>query len=180
MMPLWKIVIDCYKLLLRKYLSNVFESTHCPAHSFALLNKRGAEIKLENEKVGRYYVGGALVEAKAMATLPPGPYIACVEGGGTSFVVALSLLLSPTTILLKAEFPTENPASKTIKNCTDWLSRLPVDYVALGIATFGPIDRATGYITTTPKKGWNNIDVVSPFRNLVRGKVSFIPSPLAF
>jgi len=104
------------------------------------------------------------------SSLPPGPYIACVEGGGTSWVCVLSLLDSPTKILMRSEFPTESPAKKTLDNCANWLSALPVDYVALGVATFGPIDRNTGYITTTPKKGWNNVDVLTPFTSLAKSK----------
>jgi len=110
----------------------------------------------------------AICKDTSSIDLPPGPYIACVEGGGTTWVVALSLLRSPTRILMKAEFPTENPASKTLSNCANWLQNLPVDYVGLGVATFGPINRQTGFITTTPKKGWNNVDVLSPFRNLAK------------
>lgn len=45
------------------------------------------------------------------------------------------------------------------------------DIVALGIGSFGPIDlnkqsNTYGYITTTPKPGWANTDVVGAFKSL--------------
>ena len=91
--------------------------------------------------------------------------LAAVEGGGTTFVCAIAID-DPTNVVERAEFPTTTPA-ETIGNCVAWLKAQ--QYEALGIASFGPVDLAPnsptyGYITTTPKPGWNNTDVVGPLR----------------
>ena len=90
---------------------------------------------------------------------------AAVEGGGTSWVVAIAVD-DPTNVVERADFPTTTPA-ETIGKCVAWLSARQYD--ALGVATFGPVDLAPhsptyGYITTTPKPGWKNVDVLGPLR----------------
>lgn len=91
--------------------------------------------------------------------------LACVEGGGTTFVVALARD-DPTNIIEREEFPTTTP-QETIGKCVAWLKSKRYD--ALGVATFGPVDLEPtsptyGYITSTPKPGWQNIDVLGPCR----------------
>jgi fructokinase len=93
------------------------------------------------------------------------PIYAGVEGGGTTFVVALAKG-SPTNLVERAEFPTTTP-EETLRCCCDWLSARQYD--ALGVACFGPIDLQPqsptyGFITTTPKPGWKNVDVLGPLR----------------
>jgi len=88
---------------------------------------------------------------------------ACVEGGGTTFVVALASG-DPTNVIEREEYPTTSPA-ETIGKCVAWLKTKRYD--ALGVATFGPVDLDVssptyGYITTTPKPGWKNTDVLGP------------------
>lgn len=61
--------------------------------------------------------------------------LAAVEGGGTTFVVAIAR--SPTDVVERAEFPTTTPA-ETIGKVIAWLSER--EYDALGVASFGPID----------------------------------------
>jgi len=61
--------------------------------------------------------------------------IAAVEGGGTSFVVAIAS--SPTEVLERAEFPTTTP-EETLGKCCAWLKAR--EYDALGVASFGPVD----------------------------------------
>jgi fructokinase len=98
------------------------------------------------------------------------PLFACVEGGGTSFVCAVSSIHDPTTPLDRFEVTTTTPL-ETLAACRAWLSKYVGRYVALGIATFGPVDLnpsspTYGYITATPKTLWKNTDVVSPFVSL--------------
>lgn len=87
---------------------------------------------------------------------------AAVEGGGTSWSVALAEDV-PDNIILSANFPTTSP-EETLGKIRDWLlSHGPFD--SLGIASFGPIDGKIGsptygYITSTPKPGWKNTNVV--------------------
>ena len=78
------------------------------------------------------------------------PVYAAVEGGGTTFVVAIAHD-DPTNVVERAEFPTTTP-QETIGKCTAWLKTRHYD--ALGVATFGPVDlRADsptfGYITSS-------------------------------
>jgi fructokinase len=89
--------------------------------------------------------------------------LAAVEGGGTTWVCAIAHD-DPTNIVERAEFPTTTPA-ETLGKCCDWLRTRTYD--ALGVATFGPVDLnksspTYGYITTTPKPGWKNTDVLGP------------------
>lgn len=96
-----------------------------------------------------------------------GPILAAVEGGGTSWVCAIAHG-TPDNVVERAEFPTTTP-QETVGRCVEWLRTRQYD--ALGIATFGPVDLEPssptyGYITTTPKPGWKNVDVVGPLRGL--------------
>mmetsp|Transcript_112439 Transcript_112439/g.324830 ORF Transcript_112439/g.324830 Transcript_112439/m.324830 type:complete len:381 (+) Transcript_112439:68-1210(+) len=95
------------------------------------------------------------------------PTYAAVEGGGTTFVVCIAEERPglPLRILDQAEFPTRVPPSSTISQVTDWLKGR--EYDALGVAMFGPVDLdpespTWGYVTTTPKPGWQNTDIMGP------------------
>jgi fructokinase len=90
--------------------------------------------------------------------------LAAVEGGGTTFVVAIAS--DPTTVLERAEFPTTTP-KETLRKCCEWLASRHYD--ALGVACFGPLDLKPdsptfGYITTTPKPGWQQTNVLGPLK----------------
>mmetsp|Transcript_91779 Transcript_91779/g.201209 ORF Transcript_91779/g.201209 Transcript_91779/m.201209 type:complete len:381 (+) Transcript_91779:70-1212(+) len=94
------------------------------------------------------------------------PRYAAVEGGGTTFVVCIAeeSISQPTTIIERTEFPTRTPA-ETIPEVAKWLAER--DYDSLGVAMFGPIDMdpaspTWGWVTTTPKPGWGNTDVMGP------------------
>jgi len=96
------------------------------------------------------------------------PTFAGVEGGGTTFVVCIGEFRRNSKqvhIIERAEFPTELPPSLTLNKCAAWLKTRK--YEALGVAMFGPLDLnpdspTWGYITTTPKPGWQNVDVMGP------------------
>jgi len=94
--------------------------------------------------------------------------IAGVEAGGTSFSVGLARG-SADAIFARANFPTTTP-DETIGRVVAWLreqnEKTPVH--ALGIASFGPVDPnpesdTYGHVTTTPKPGWGNTDVLGRF-----------------
>ncbi|CAK0796281.1 unnamed protein product [Prorocentrum cordatum] len=92
------------------------------------------------------------------------PTLAAVEGGGTTFVAAIGTG-DPLTIIERAEFPTKRTSAETLQEVAKWLSAR--NYDALGVACFGPVDldlaSATwGHVTTTPKEGWQNTDVMGP------------------
>lgn len=87
-----------------------------------------------------------------------------VEGGGTKFVCLLGT--GPDDIVDETRFPTTTP-TETLGRVVAFFQRPRPDVTlaAVGVASFGPIDldRASptyGYITTTPKQHWANVDVV--------------------
>jgi fructokinase len=85
-----------------------------------------------------------------------------IEAGGTKFVCAIAS--GPDDLRAEVSFPTTTPAEtfgRAIRFFQNEAHGEPL--AALGIASFGPVDldRASptyGYITTTPKPGWANID----------------------
>jgi fructokinase len=98
------------------------------------------------------------------------PIYAAVEGGGTTWRVALAEG-HPSNIIESEVYETIDDAVEQLRIIREWLDKRKFD--ALGIATFGPIDprpgsSTYGYITTTPKPGWANVDVVGALSN---GKV---------
>jgi fructokinase len=86
-----------------------------------------------------------------------------IEAGGTKFVCAVGT--SPENIRT-TQFPTTTPKEaigKAIYFFEREIEKNPL--LAIGIASFGPIDLNTkspsyGYITTTPKLGWRNTNIV--------------------
>jgi fructokinase len=91
---------------------------------------------------------------------------AAVEGGGTTWVVAISEG-EPQNIVLKSEFATEANPEITLGKVRNWLNQQfnqsPFD--AIGVATFGPIEAKInapkfGFITSTPKPGWKDTNVL--------------------
>lgn len=86
-----------------------------------------------------------------------------VEGGGTTFVVALSEDGEWTKIKERFEIPTTS-AEETLGKVKEILDQLyPFD--ALGISCFGPLElnrtkEKYGYITTTPKLQWKDTNIL--------------------
>ena len=89
-----------------------------------------------------------------------------IEAGGTKFVCAVGS--GPNDIRADTQFPTTTP-DETIGRTIEFFRSHRAELVALGIASFGPVDlnRASptfGYITTTPKPGWANTDLAGALR----------------
>jgi fructokinase len=88
-----------------------------------------------------------------------------IEAGGTKFVCAVGS--SPQDILAKAIFPTTTP-DETVGQAIAFFREMQAEHgrlKAAGIASFGPVDLNQssahyGYITTTPKPGWADYDIV--------------------
>jgi fructokinase len=101
-----------------------------------------------------------------------------VEAGGTKFVCAVGT--GPDDIRAETRFPTTTP-EETLRRTGDFLrseeqrlGRLS----AVGVGSFGPVDlrpgSATyGHITSTPKPGWANVDVVGAMREALGLPVGF-------
>ncbi|CAM9569376.1 unnamed protein product [Chrysoparadoxa australica] len=88
---------------------------------------------------------------------------AAVEGGGTTWRAALAEDHPSNITELQVFQTTTQDAAEQLKEIRAWLDARKFD--ALGIGTFGPVDPKVGsdtygYITTTPKPGWKNVDVV--------------------
>jgi fructokinase len=95
-----------------------------------------------------------------------------VEAGGTKFVCAVVESGDPArdgarpSILSEARFPTTGP-EETIGKALEFFAsseRAFPGASAIGVGTFGPADLdpsspSYGFITTTPKPGWRNVDL---------------------
>lgn len=95
--------------------------------------------------------------------------MAALESGGTKMVVALSR--GPGEILVHEKIPTTTPG-ETINNLVGFFERGQAIHgkaEALVVGTFGPADLNVGsdtfgYITSTPKPGWSQTDLLGPLR----------------
>ena len=117
--------------------------------------------------------------------------IAAVEGGGTSFVVAVAELLptGKTKILHRDEIDSSHDdPSLTLEECAAFFRKhksiSKQEYAALGVAMFGPLgcdpqvpNEYGTILPTTPKKSWRGVDVLSPLVAACQSKSS--PQTLA-
>src|SRR5258708_26713801 len=90
-----------------------------------------------------------------------------IEGGGRKFVCLIGP--GPDELLATETIPTTDP-QQTLGAAARFFERHGADtsLASLGIACFGPIDLNPaspryGSITTTPKPGWANVDVLGYF-----------------
>jgi fructokinase len=88
-----------------------------------------------------------------------------IEAGGTKWVCAIAD--DPARPLKTDTFPTTLPAETVSRATRFFTENGPVD--ALGVGSFGPVDirrgsPTWGTITTTPKPGWADTDLVGPLR----------------
>ncbi|TMW67054.1 hypothetical protein Poli38472_012170 [Pythium oligandrum] len=88
-----------------------------------------------------------------------------VELGGTTWLLAIAVN-DPQNIVAQTKIDTTTPAETLVK-AVEWLKTQKFD--AIGIASFGPVDLnkespTYGYITSTPKAGWGNTEIVGVFK----------------
>ncbi|MFI5184548.1 MAG: ROK family protein [Vicinamibacteria bacterium] len=109
---------------------------------------------------------------------PVEPMYGGIEGGGTKFVCIVGS--GPQDVRAEARLPTTSPEAtiaEALAFFKDAQSRLgPLR--ALGIGSFGPVDLQPGsptfgFITSTPKPGWSNVDLAGPFLRELRTEVFF-------
>lgn len=107
--------------------------------------------------------------------------VGAIEGGGTKYVCAVGT--GPGQgLLARASFPTGDDPAKLLAKVASWLKEQEAIHgtlAAIGFASFGPIDLDSksptyGYVTSTPKPGWQNTDVLGPL------KAAFGPIPIGF
>jgi fructokinase len=92
-----------------------------------------------------------------------------IEAGGTKWVCAIGS--GPDEILESVVFPTGAP-EETIARATEFLAANG-SLDAVGVGSFGPVDLHRGRITTTPKPGWRNVDLVSALASALDVPVGF-------
>ena len=91
-----------------------------------------------------------------------------IEAGGTKFICMIGT--GPDCVVSETRIPTTLP-NETIRKTVDFFEpyRRSGQLAAVGIASFGPVDLDTnsqsyGYITTTPKPGWEYVDLLGGVR----------------
>jgi fructokinase len=101
-----------------------------------------------------------------------------IEAGGTKFVCVVGT--SPREIVEEIRFPTSQAAEETIRQALAFFAPYAAngDLIAVGIASFGPVDLnpdspTYGYITTTPKFGWRQVELEGIVRKSLNLPVAF-------
>src|SRR5690349_17109798 len=94
------------------------------------------------------------------------PLFGAIEAGGTKFVCGIG---TGPSDLRTTQFPTTSP-DETIATAVAFLREASgSELKAVGIASFGPVDLhpespTFGYITSTPKLDWRNVDIAGSVR----------------
>ena len=108
--------------------------------------------------------------------------LAAVEAGGTTWVCALAWGDDLGNPFNRFEVETATNPSDTIGKVKGWLREQVKDreIAAVGVASFGPIDprRSSptyGFITSTPKPGWKNTDIIGGLGLKEGGEFAEIP-----
>ena len=94
--------------------------------------------------------------------------LGAIEAGGTKFVCAVGT--GPGDLAARIAFPTTT-ATETLGRAIAFFrqQRRTTPLTAIGFASFGPLDLdpaspTFGYLTSTPKAGWGDVDLVGPLR----------------
>jgi fructokinase len=98
-----------------------------------------------------------------------------IEAGGTKFICAVG---SGPDDLVKSQFPTTTPEATLSQVVQFFRNNGGRDLEAIGIGSFGPVDLdlaspTYGYITSTPKAGWSNFDLVGSVVKALKVPVGF-------
>ena len=98
-----------------------------------------------------------------------------IEAGGTKFICAVG---TGPDDLVKSQFPTTTPEETLAQVISFFRSNSARDLEAIGIGSFGPVDLdpaspSYGHITSTPKAGWSNFDLMGRVAKALRVPVGF-------
>lgn len=100
-----------------------------------------------------------------------------IEAGGTKFICMVAK--GPDEVIAEERFSTAT-SGETIRRAIEFLQPYARrgELAAVGIASFGPVglDPASpsyGFITTTPKPDWSNVDLLGAFRRALGLPVVF-------
>ena len=96
-----------------------------------------------------------------------------IEAGGTKFICAVGT--GPADLRM-TQFPTTKPDETFARAVAFFQAHSSL--AAIGIGSFGPVDpnpasRTFGYITTTPKPGWDHVDFAGAIRRALGVPVGF-------
>ena len=96
-----------------------------------------------------------------------------IEAGGTKMVCGIGD--EKGNLLDRISFPTRQP-EETFEDMISYFKKFKIE--ALGIGCFGPVDlnrnsKTYGYITTTPKPGWANCNIVGIMKEALQVPVGF-------
>jgi fructokinase len=100
-----------------------------------------------------------------------------IEAGGTKFVCAVGT--GPEDLRARVECATTSPEETIGQVLSFFQEQAKCEcLLAVGIASFGPIDvnpasPAWGHITSTPKPGWQNVDLAGPIGRALHLPVAF-------
>jgi fructokinase len=105
-------------------------------------------------------------------------FVGGIEAGGTKFVCAVGS--GPDDLRAETRFPTTTP-DETIARTVAFFREQEAIHgrpAAIGIASFGPLDPnpaspTFGYITSTPKPHWANVDLAGAIRSALGVPVGF-------
>jgi len=113
-------------------------------------------------------------------TRPPSgaPLFGGIEGGGTKFVCVIGR--GPDEVVAESRIPTTTPQA-TLSEVAEFFrteSARVGSPAAVGVGCFGPVDLheqspTWGYITTTPKAGWERTDVAGRLQRDLGVPVAF-------
>lgn len=100
-----------------------------------------------------------------------------IETGGTT--VACIIGSGPNDLVAEARFSTTTP-TETIGRVVGFFREHAQTHpvAAVGVGSFGPVDLdrrspTYGFITTTPKPGWQQVDLCGPLAEALRVPVAF-------
>ncbi len=103
------------------------------------------------------------------------PIYGGIECGGTKFVCATGD--ETGRLFERSEFPATTP-DETVGRAVEFFAAQGEGLTAIGIGSFGPVDldpasKTFGYITTTPKSGWRDTDLLGAVRRATGLPVGF-------
>jgi fructokinase len=92
-----------------------------------------------------------------------------IEAGGTKWVCAIGT--GPDELREVVTIPTTMPDETIARAVAFFLENGNIE--SLGVGSFGPVDLQRGWITTTPKAGWTNTDIVGALGGALGVPVAF-------
>jgi fructokinase len=100
-----------------------------------------------------------------------------IESGGTKFVCMVGV--DPDRVIDEVRFPTASP-DETIRQVIEFFEPYVRrgELASVGVASFGPVDLnpaspTYGYITTTPKPNWNQVDLRGRIQQALNLPIAF-------